>query len=213
MLYPIHLDIKGMPCVVIGGGPVGSRKVAGLVACKAEVTVIAPIVDERIDHLEAEGKVTILRKPYHEGDLTELMPKLVFLAAVRPVNKMALVEAKRIGAFVNDATEDVAEDFIVPTRVRRGNFLLSISTGGASPAFSKFLRRELEKQFPPWLDEWMEKLDALRAEAQKRIPAEHQAAFWDRVFSRRLLEMVQAGEITKAEEEVRHAISDSGAQS
>ena len=43
-LYPVGLVVQGRPCLVVGGGDVAARKVAGLVACGADVTVVAPMV-------------------------------------------------------------------------------------------------------------------------------------------------------------------------
>ncbi len=216
MLYPMNVNIEGMACVIVGGGSVASRKAAGLVECGARVTVIAPEVADRVEHMEKEGKVTVLRERYHRGMLKEIMPRMVFLASVSSVNRMAAEEAKELGAFINDAAIDDAEGaghFVVPSRVRRGPLLLTVSTSGASPAFSRFLRGELEREFPPTFADWMIRLHDMRDDARLLLDPVKRQAFWRHAFSESVIAHVRAGELEKAEAEVRDAISSFGAES
>ena len=41
-LYPVGLIVADQPCLVVGGGRVAARKIAGLLTCGAVVTVVAP---------------------------------------------------------------------------------------------------------------------------------------------------------------------------
>jgi precorrin-2 dehydrogenase/sirohydrochlorin ferrochelatase len=61
------------------------------------------------------------------------------------VNELVCADAKRLGVLVNCIAPPSAGNFIVPSLVRRGGISLAISTGGASPAFAKRLRRDLER--------------------------------------------------------------------
>jgi precorrin-2 dehydrogenase/sirohydrochlorin ferrochelatase len=68
------------------------------------------------------------------------------------------------GVIVN--VEDVPSlcDFHVPAQVRRGDLLLTVSTGGRAPGVSRVLREDLQRRFGP---EWADRLDevaALRAQ-------------------------------------------------
>ncbi len=65
-------------------------------------------------------------------------------------------KAKAVGALVN--AEDRREfcDFHVPAIVRRGDLLLTVSTGGKSPRLARRLRQWLEGAFRP---EWKERLE------------------------------------------------------
>ena len=53
--YPVNLVLAGRPCLVVGGGAVAARKVAGLRACGAQVHVVAPRVDAEIRAMAADG--------------------------------------------------------------------------------------------------------------------------------------------------------------
>jgi len=146
MLYPVNLQIAGKLCLVIGGGRVGLRKIRTLLACGAKVMVISPEVVDDIALLATEGKIELQHRRYREGDLTG-----VFLAFAvtdnRGVQEQVAAEAGRNGVFLNIADEPERCDFHVPAQVRRGELLLTISTGGASPALARMIREQLEEQF------------------------------------------------------------------
>ncbi|MDH5299154.1 MAG: bifunctional precorrin-2 dehydrogenase/sirohydrochlorin ferrochelatase, partial [Desulfobulbaceae bacterium] len=66
--YPICLDITGRPCIVIGGGRVAARKVQGLLAHNARVTVISPELNAELASLRDSGRLAWRDRPYREGD-------------------------------------------------------------------------------------------------------------------------------------------------
>jgi siroheme synthase-like protein len=61
------------------------------------------------------------------------------------VNRQVSEEARAAGIPVNVVDDPELCTFIVPSTVRRGTLQVSVSTGGRSPAFAKFMRRELEQ--------------------------------------------------------------------
>ena len=68
--YIACLKMKGRRSVVVGGGDIGLEKVEGLLACDADVTVIAPTAHPAIADLAAEGSIGWERRPYAgEADL------------------------------------------------------------------------------------------------------------------------------------------------
>ena len=93
-------------------------------------------------------RIRLLLRPYRQGDLAGT--RLV-IAATNDwrVNERVCREAKRRGLLVNCIAPPTAGNFIVPALVRRGGIALAISTGGASPAFAKSLRQELERFLTP----------------------------------------------------------------
>ncbi len=144
--YPIFLDTSDRPCLVIGGGPVAERKVEGLLEVGASVTVISPTLGARLEALAAEGQIRHVEREYRPGDLAGY--QLAFVATDdSAVNAAVAREGQARGIWVN-AADDLAHcDFILPSVLRRGELVVAVATGGASPALSRVIREELEAYF------------------------------------------------------------------
>ena len=146
--FPINLDLRGKPVVIVGGGAVAARKCQALLAAGARVTVIAPTLAGSLRGLVENGGVTHLARKYSEGDLAGAC--LVFAATdSRMVNRAVANEAKRNGipADITDAPE--LGDFTSPAVISRGDLLITVSTGGEFPALARKVRMELEKRYGP----------------------------------------------------------------
>ena len=137
--YPIFLDLKDRPVLVVGAGKVALRKAKGLVEAGARITVVAPEWESEFESMQ----VRIVPRRFRASDLAGCM--LVFAATDdRLTNHRIGIAAKGKGIFVNIA--DSAEEcgFLVPARVQRGNVQVAVSTGGESPRLSAELRKKLE---------------------------------------------------------------------
>jgi siroheme synthase (precorrin-2 oxidase/ferrochelatase) len=116
--YPVMLDLAGKRCLVIGGGQVAERRVKGLLEAGASVRVVSPEVSERIAGWEAEGKLSVCRKPYEAEDGKDAF--LVFAATDRPeVNEQAARDAAARGQLFNAA--DRAADRVQDRGLGRGD--------------------------------------------------------------------------------------------
>lgn len=146
VFFPVNLDITKRACLVIGGGSVALRKVIALIGCCSKVTVVSPEVVPELHELAVRGVITLHLRAYRRGDLQGAF--LVFAATDNHyVQEQVSQEAKDLDILLNSADDPGRCDFQVPAKVRRGGLLLTISTGGASPALSKVIRKELEKHF------------------------------------------------------------------
>ena len=147
-LYPVNLKLEGRLCVVIGGGQVAERKSLALLAAGASVRVIAPAVTDCIAGLAQEEKVEWFQRVFAEGDLEGTF--LAFAATNVPEVQLAVeAEAKRRGVLLNSADTPQGSDFHVPAHFRRGRVLVTVATGGGSPAFAKVMREKLEGVITP----------------------------------------------------------------
>jgi precorrin-2 dehydrogenase/sirohydrochlorin ferrochelatase len=165
--YPLVLRLTGRHCVVVGGGAVATRKVQGLLASGATITVIAPDLSTELEDLVTAGRLRAERRPFEPADLDGAV--LAFAATdSREVNR-AVAEAARVrGVLVNIADDPAHCDFTVPALVRRGEIALAVSTGGRSPAFARFLREQLEG----WLTDSRCELLELLAELRRELRAD-----------------------------------------
>ena len=169
-MYPINLSIEGKLCFVVGGGRVALRKIRGLLAERAMVTVIAPEIIPELTELWQEKDIFWCKEPFQVGKNMLLGAHLVFCATDSAmVNRQAADEAHSIGALVNSATDKEDCDFQVPSSVHRGDMLLTVSTGGGSPAFSRLMRKDLEKQYGEDFGKWLAIQEDLRNTLKEKV--------------------------------------------
>lgn len=146
--FPIALSVEGRRCVVVGGGKVAARRVTALLEAGAEVVVIAPEADAVIRQAAAEGRVQLRPEAYQASHLEGMF--LVLAATDRPeVNAGVVADARARGLLCNDAEEPERGDFLVPSTVRRGDLLLSVTTGGHSPSLAGRIAEQLAAVYGP----------------------------------------------------------------
>lgn len=144
--YPVFLNLKNKLCVVIGGGKVAERKVISLLKAGAKVKIISPEVTETLKKLIQTRDIQWEKRPYQEEDLKEAF--LVIAATSSPeVQVRVFQEAEEKGIPCNVVDKPELCSFIVPSVVQRGDLLIAISTGGASPAVARRIREKLESLF------------------------------------------------------------------
>ena len=144
--YIACLRLTGRRCLVAGGGNVGLEKVEGLLACDAEVTLVAPDAHPELIQLALEGSIRWERKQYEASDLDGC---LIAIAAtnVSEVNIRVFEDAEERAMLVNVVDVPPLCNFILPAIVRNGPLAIAISTAGASPALAKRMKREIAGTF------------------------------------------------------------------
>jgi precorrin-2 dehydrogenase/sirohydrochlorin ferrochelatase len=144
--YIACLRLTGRRCLVIGGGEIGLEKVEGLLACGAEVTLVAPRAHPALIEMAEEGSIAWERRVYRPEDLDG---QLIAIAATddSEVNIAVFHEAERRAMLVNVVDVPPLCNFILPAIVRTGPLAIAISTAGASPALAKRMKREISELF------------------------------------------------------------------
>src|SRR5450755_2313699 len=144
--YIACLRLQGRRCVVVGGGDVGLEKVEGLLACDADVTLVAPDAHPALIQLALEGSIRWERRDYESSDLERC---LIAIAATddTDVNIRVFEDAEARAMLVNVVDVPPLCNFILPAIVRTGPLAVAISTAGASPALAKRMKREIGELF------------------------------------------------------------------
>ena len=205
MKYAMNLEMKGRPCLVLGGGPVALRKARTLLRAEAAVTVAAPRLTEELADLAAAGRLRWRVRCYEETMLAGMF-LVVCATDDRAANEAAARAAKARGVLVNAPAQPELSDFTVPASLARGQLLLTVSTDGLSPALSCAIRAQLETLYREALGDWLERLAAVRRELKAETgTARAREAFWRRAMSAEILDMVRQGRSEEAEERIRHA--------
>lgn len=176
--YPVNLDIKGRQCLVVGGGRVGSRKVDTLVQCGAVVTVVSAEVSPTVKQLADEKAILLKQRAYRASDV-EGMFLVIGATDDETLNRQIHADAERLNLLCNIADRPEICNFILPAIVRRGSFVMAISTAGKSPAFAKHVRKRLETQFGPEYGVVLELMGAIRSKllAGAHEPEVHKPLF------------------------------------
>lgn len=145
---PINLRITGKACVVIGGGTVATRKVESLIEAGACVVVIAPEISPALERLTQESLISHERRQYRSGDLAGAI--LVFAATSNRETNGEIAREAAAGNILVDVVDDPkAGNFVSPATVRRGDLVLTVSTGGQAPALSRAVKKQIGLEYGP----------------------------------------------------------------
>src|SRR5437763_8950974 len=140
--YIACLKLTGRRCLVVGAGDVGLEKIEGLLACGAEVHVIARDVSSAVRELAGAGDVDLTEREFRPGDLEGHF--LAIAATSDTETNIAIFdEAERRAMLCNVVDVPPLCNFILPAIVRSGPIAIAISTAGASPALAKRMKREI----------------------------------------------------------------------
>lgn len=167
--YPAFLDLMDKPCVVVGGGRVAERKVAGLLEAGARVKVISPNLTKELESKKSSGAIKHSR---HQFTPVDLRSAYLVIAATDSAeqNKKIAGAAENMGIpLINVVDMPEHCGFIVPASVNRGPLTIAVSTSGASPAMARAIREELEGLYGPAFGHYLKTLRRERDRALQNI--------------------------------------------
>jgi precorrin-2 dehydrogenase/sirohydrochlorin ferrochelatase len=178
---------------VIGGGRVAEKKMDGLLAAKAKVTVVSPEVTKTIQEWASEGKLTWLEREYQHGDL-----KGYFMVTIatnnRVLNKIIYQDADQVTQLINVVDLPEQSNYIVPATMKRGALQISVSTSGASPGLAKKIRSELKEAYGSEYEDYLDFLKQMREWIISHVPNETMRRdFFERLLDPIYLEHVKTG--------------------
>jgi len=192
--YPLILDLKNKPVLVVGAGLIAYQKCEALLKAGAKITLISPEINPIFKKLKSKLKWV---KTKYDG--RSLEPYYLVVAATndpdchKALFKKALIQKKWINVV------DVPEfcNVIVPAQIQKGKILLSISTGGHAPAFSGYLKKYFEQFLTPDLVKFADLLAKLRPQVKRQIPTlEGRKAFWLRLITKNNIKKASSGKIS-----------------
>jgi len=200
--YPVYLDLRDRPCLVIGGGVVAERKTLSLLEAGADVTLISPVLTPKLRELSTFGEITHVARKFEDKDVAGEFLVIIATDSLEVNSHVAEICAKK-KILVNVAAPPEKSTFIVPSVVERGELLISISTCGASPALAKKIRRELEGKYGPEYGLFLEILRMVRNRLMDESvdEATRRAALLALVDSD-VLDLLRAGKTHEAEHRV-----------
>ena len=199
--YPVSLDLTGRPCLVVGGGAVGERKVVGLVEAGAAVTIVSPSLTPALLRLAPEAPLRWRRREYVPGDAAGFVLVMVATGDVG-ANAAVAAECRERGIWANCADDPARCDFILPSVLRRGAVTVAVSSGGASPTMARLVREELDALLPDDVGALTDVMARVRRELRNggvSLDAER----WRQALDGELRRLVAAGRTIEAQARLR----------
>jgi uroporphyrin-III C-methyltransferase/precorrin-2 dehydrogenase/sirohydrochlorin ferrochelatase len=180
--FPIFLGLRGVDCLVVGGGPVALRKARQLVAACAKVTVVAPFAAEGLAELARTKGVTVIESNFVPEFARGC--RLVFAASNDPkVNHAVAAAGAKYGALVNVVDDSDHSDFIAPALVEREGLTIAIGSDGLAPIISREIASWMEALLPRGIERLATLIGRWRAAASAAIASpDLRRRFWQRVI-------------------------------
>lgn len=197
---PVFLDLQAGPVLLIGTGELAVAKLRMLVSAGARVRWYARSADDDVSGLEGAqaAQVELVKGDPLAADLTGVVA--VFCAGAGDVGVAMAARAKSAGLPVNVTDDFVHSTFIFPAIVDRGDVVVAIGTGGASPVVARRVRERIEAALPARIGELAGFIGSLRKSIHNRIPElPLRRRFWERVVDGPIGALVLAGRKGEAE--------------
>ena len=205
--YPVNLLVAGRRCVVVGAGRIAVRKIEALLDAGADVHVVAPEVSDAVQAWADAGRIAVTARAFVPDDL-EGAWLATAATADRAVNRAVFDAGEARRVWVNAADDPEHCSFTLVSVVRRGDLVVTIGTGGRSPALAMYLKRRLGDEVGPeygtLLDLLSEAREAMRAEGRSSEDAD-----WQRALDSGMLDLIRTGRMTEAKELLETCLSSS----
>jgi siroheme synthase-like protein len=205
--YPVNLLVDGRRCLVVGGGRIAARKVEALLDAGAHVHVIAPELGEEIREWRDAGRLTADERAFAPDDLDG-----VWLATAATsdgaVNRAVFEVGQARKVWVNAADDPEHCSFTLVSVVRQGDLVLTVGTGGRSPALAAWLKDRLTAEFGPEYAVACELLSEAR-EALRATGRSSESPDWRRALDSGMVDLIRAGRTAEAKELLEACLSSS----
>jgi uroporphyrin-III C-methyltransferase/precorrin-2 dehydrogenase/sirohydrochlorin ferrochelatase len=202
---PLFLDLAGRDVVLVGSSEAVENKFRLLRTAGAHVRWYAARA-ERASAVEVEEGATIDSRAPLETDLDDAA--LVISAAGDSLDREVSCWARARRIPVNVVDRPDLSTFITPAIVDRGDVVVAVGTGGASPVLARRIREQIEALLPArvgdlaaLLGRWRPRaIAALQSFAAKR-------RFWERAVDGRVAAAALAGNLAEAEALLAEALA------
>jgi siroheme synthase-like protein len=205
--YPVNLLVRGRRCVVVGGGRIAARKIDSLLEAGAVVHVVAPELVEELRAARDEGRITVAERPFESTDLDGAWLATA-ATSTAAVNRAVFEAGETRRVWVNAADDPSNCSFTLMSVVRQGDLVVTVGTGGRSPALATYLKDHVAQEMGP---EWAALLELL-SEAREELRGggtSSETVDWRRALDSGMLELVRNGRTAEAKELLQACLSSS----
>lgn len=204
--FPLLLNIEYKKVVIIGGGHVARQKAEALLPAKAEIIVVSPDVTETLKQYIDEGLITWHQKTFEPADVDDAA--LIFAVTEKEQVNDAVEEAAQHWQLVSRADAKGRVDFINPAVVRRGDFIVTVSTSGASPGLTRKVKNDLLEQFGDHFAEYTAFLKDARRQIIEKFSGDEKRALIAELLEPELLQWMEEGQAEKCQAWLKQRIGE-----
>lgn len=205
--YPVNLLLTGRRCVVVGAGRIAARKIEALLEAGADVHVVAPEVCDEVEAWSRDGALTLTVRAFTDSDLDQAW--LATAATSSPeVNRAVFDAGTARRVWVNAADDPEHCSLTLMSVVRQGDLVVTVGTGGRSPALASYLKDHVRTEMGP---EWATLLDLLSEarEALRSTGASSEDVDWRGALDSGMLDLIRDGRTADAKELLQTCLSSS----
>jgi uroporphyrin-III C-methyltransferase / precorrin-2 dehydrogenase / sirohydrochlorin ferrochelatase len=213
---PIFLDLQAGPVLLVGAGDLARAKLRLLLSAGARVRWHATDGHHDVSGIEAVDVARIERANGNPltADLSGVVA--ILCAGAGDIAPAMSARAKALGLPVNVMDDLSHSTFIFPAVVDRGDVVVAIGTGGASPVVARRVRERIEAALPARIGDLASFIGRWRKSIHSLIPEfPLRRRFWERVIDGSIGELVLAGRTDEAEaalKDIRDPSAFAGAQ-
>jgi uroporphyrin-III C-methyltransferase/precorrin-2 dehydrogenase/sirohydrochlorin ferrochelatase len=202
---PVFLDLQAGPVLLVGAGDLVRAKLRLLAAAGARIRWFATDGNHDLSGLQA---VDATRIELAEGDplATDLSGVIAVLCAgAGDIGAAMSARAKAVGLPVNVMDDLSHSTFIFPAIIDRGDVVVAVGTGGASPVVARRVRERIEAVLPARIGDLAAFIGRWRKTIHGRIPEfALRRRFWEQVVDGPIGALVLAGRTMEADETLKN---------
>ncbi len=208
--FPMFVKMAGRRVVIAGGGEQAAQKARLMLKTEADLTFLAPDLDDELRSIVAEGRASHIPGPATPDHFADTA--LVFIATGDTEHDAALHKlAKQAGALVNVVDQPDLCDVTTPSIVDRDPVVVAIGTEGAAPVLARRLKTDFERLLDPRLGSYAALAGRLRDAVADKVAKPRRRDFWRWSFSGAPWLAFKRGAEREAAELLKTAITDGGA--
>ena len=181
--FPLFVDLKGRPVLVVGAGHVALRKIRLLLRCGAVVRIAAGRLHPKVAALHGAGRVEWAARSF-SPELLDTAFLAVAATDDSDLNERVFQAAQSCRLLVNTVDDPARCNFIFPSIIDRNPLQIAISSSGKAPVLARLLRERLEALLPQGLGVMAQIAGQWRSRVKARLGNTAQRRrFWERLFA------------------------------
>lgn len=137
-MFPVMVNVRDKKVTVIGGGKIAAKRIESLLRFQPNITVVSPVLEERLHTLVKSGEIEHIARVYQIGDVQGAL--LVIAATNDGVVNQLVKESCHPNQLLNIVDDPANSSFHFPAMYEKNEITIAVTTSGISPMLAKNLR-------------------------------------------------------------------------